>query len=288
MIWPFLVIGTAALQVVRNAAQRDLAARLGVWGAAYVRFIYGLPFALVWTTAIIAWRGWSGGPSLTFAGWVALGAAAQAAATGALVFAMRGRAFAVANVLQKTEVLGSALVGVLLIGDVLAFNDWAGAAIGTAGIALMAHVSVNRAALAAALSGAGAGLLFSFSAVAYRAAAHVWGGDAWVGAACTLSATLAMQTLGGGLFVAALSRQAFAEVLRAWRPSLVPGASGAIASALLFTGFALGPSAAAVKTVQLVDVLIGWGLSAHLRERLAVQEGIGAGLVLAGAIAVLF
>jgi len=287
MIWPLLVIAAAALQVVRNTAQRDLTARLGVWGAAYTRFIYGLPFGLVWTGAIVALRGMSGAPSLAFCGWVLLGAATQGAATAALVFAMRGRAFAVANVLQKTEVLGSAFVGMLLIGDVLAPHHWLGAMLGTIGIALMAHVSVNRAALVAAGAGAGAGLLFSFSSVAYRAAAQVWGGDPWIGAACTLSATLLAQTLGGAILALLFARDALREVLRAWRPSLIPGASGAAASALLFTGLVLGPSAAAVKTVQLVDVLIGWGVSHRLRERLAPLELAGAVLVLVGAIAVL-
>jgi drug/metabolite transporter (DMT)-like permease len=288
-VWPALAIAAAGLQVVRNAAQRDLTQRLGVWGAAYVRFIYGLPFALVWGFAIIAWRGASGGMSWPFWGWTALGAGAQAAATGLLVMAMKGRAFAVATALSKTEVLGSALVGVLLIGDRLSMGDWLGAAIGTGGVIAMAHVSVDRAALRAAFAGIGSGLLFSFSAVAYRAAAHDWGGDGWVGAAATLLATLCLQTGGGAALMLALAPAMFTAVLKAWRPSLIPGAAGAIASACLFSAFSLGPSAGAVKTVQLVDVLIAWGVSHRLmRERIGPVEMIGAGLVLAGAVAVLF
>ena len=288
-VWPALAIAAAALQVVRNAAQRDLTQRLGVWGAAYVRFLYGLPFALVWGVMIVVWRGPSGEMSLPFWGWTALGAATQAAATGFLVMAMRGRAFAVAVALSKTEVLGSALVGVILIGDRLSAGDWLGAAIGTGGVILMAHVSVDRAAMRAALAGISSGLLFSFSAVAYRAAAHEWGGDGWVGAAATLFATLCLQTGGGAVLMLALAPRMLVDVLKAWRPSLIPGASGAIASACLFSAFSLGPSAGAVKTVQLVDVLIAWGVSHRLmRERISPTEMMGAGLVLAGALAVLF
>lgn len=288
MIWPLLVIAAAALQVARNAAQRQLTGRLGVWGASYVRFIYGLPFALMWTAGIIWWRGLSGAVSTPFLLWVLLGAITQGAATGALVYAMRGRAFAVANALQKTEVLGSALVGVLLIQDVLTPVHWLGGALGTAGVMLVAHVSVDRGALKAALSGAGAGLLFSFSAVSYRAAAFAWGGDPWVGAAATLSATLAMQTLGGGLLLLIFVRGAMSEVVAAWRPSLLPGATGAIASAGLFTGFALGPSAAAVKTVQLVDVAIAWFVSRRIfADVIKPVEIAGIVLVLVGALCVL-
>lgn len=287
-IWPALVVGAAALQVLRNAAQRELTDRLGLWGATYVRFLYGLPFALVWSLGVAAWRGPSGAPSWAFAGWILLGAATQAAATAALVLAMRGRAFAVATALSKTEVLGSALVGMLLIHDALTPGAWLGAAIGTAGVVAMAHVSVDRSALSAAIAGAGAGLLFSFSSVSYRASAHAWGGDPWVGAAASLAATLCIQTIGGGVLMLCFARPALLALARAWRPSLVPGAAGAISSALLFTGFALGPSAGAVKTVQLVDVIIAWAVSRRLfREHIQLVEAAGAALVLVGALAVL-
>lgn len=287
-MWPLIVVGAAVLQVVRNAAQRQLTDTLGVWGAAYVRFLYGLPFAFVWVAGILLWRGPSGAPSIEFLLWILLGASTQGAATAALVLSMRGRGFAIATALQKTEVLGSAIVGVLLIGDRLSLGDWAGALVGTAGVTLMARVSVDRAAFQAALAGAGAGLLFAFSAVSYRAATQVWGGDPWLGAAAGLVTTLSMQALGGGVLLIAFSPRILRDVLGAWRPSLVPGAAGSFSSALLFTGFALGPSAAAVKTVQLVDVLIAWGVSRRLfRETATPVEILGAALVLAGALAVL-
>lgn len=287
-LWPALVIGAAALQVMRNAAQRDLTARLGVWGAAYIRFLYGLPFALVWTGAIVAWRGMSGEASPAFLAWTALGAFTQAGATALLVLAMAGRAFAVATALSKTEVLGAAIVGALLIEDVLSWGDWAGALIGTAGVIAMAHVSVSKSAFNAALAGAASGVLFSFSAVGYRAAAFAWGADPWVGAAMTLSTTLTLQTLAGGALLLLIAPSELRALLKAWRVSIIPGAAGATASALLFTAFALGPSAAAVKTVQLVDVLFAWLVSRRIyRERIAWNEVIGAALVVLGALAVL-
>ena len=288
LVWPGLALAAAALQVVRNAAQRDLTARLGVWGAAYVRFLYGLPFALLWGAAIIWWRGFSGAPSLSFWAWTILGAATQGIATALLVMAMSGRAFAVAMALSKTEVLGSAFVGMALIGDRLSKGDWIGAGIGTVGVIAMAHVSVDRAARSAALAGIGSGLLFSFSAVSYRAGSLAWGGDPWVGAAASLAGALALQTICGGVAFVTLARPGLTEVVKAWRPSFIPGAAGALASACLFSAFALGPSAAAVKTVQLVDVLFAWAVSHRLlRETIRPVEMFGAALVLAGAGAVL-
>lgn len=287
-VWPLLAIGAAALQVVRNASQRSLTERLGIWGATYVRFLYGLPFALVWSAFILHLYGPGGQPSWTFLGWVFVSATTQIAATGAMVLSMRSRAFAVTTALLKTEVLASAVLGLVLIGDRLSARDWLGASIGTAGVLLMTHVSVNRNALSAALAGASAGVLFAMTAVGYRAAALEWGGDPWVGAAAALSTTLALQTLLGGALLYCQDRRALREVFAAWRPSIVPGAAGSISSALLLTAFATGPSVAAVKTVQLVDVLMAWSVSRHMfRERVEPWEIAGAALVVAGAVAVL-
>jgi drug/metabolite transporter (DMT)-like permease len=287
-VWPLLAVGAAGLQVVRNASQRSLTERLGLWGATYIRFLYGLPFALLWAAVIFSIHGLSGSASWPFAGWVVFCSTMQIGGTAAMIIAMRTRAFAVTTALLKTEVLGSAVIGFVLIGDRLSAGDWLGASIGTLGVLLMAHVSVDRKALAAALAGAGSGILFAFTAVGYRAAALTWGGDPWVGAAAALSSTLAMQTLMGGVFMFFQDRVALREVLKAWKPSIVPGGAGSISSALLLTAFATGPSVAAVKTVQLVDVLIAWAVSRHMfREKVAPWEVAGAALVVIGAAAVL-
>jgi drug/metabolite transporter (DMT)-like permease len=287
-VWPLLALGAAALQIVRNASQRSLTERLGIWGATYIRFLYGLPFALLWSGFILYLHGPSGAPSWSFLGWVFVGTTTQIAATAAMVLAMRSRAFAVTTALLKTEVLASAVIGFLLIDDRLSAGDWLGACIGSAGVLVMAHVSLDRRSLSAAVAGAGAGVIFAMTAVGYRAAALAWGGNPWIGAAAALSGTLILQTLLGGVLLYLQSPQALREVFVAWRPSLVPGAAGSIASALLLTAFATGPSVAAVKTVQLVDVLIAWAVSRHMfRERVAPWEILGAALVLAGAVAVL-
>jgi drug/metabolite transporter (DMT)-like permease len=290
VLWPLLVAISAALQIVRNAAQRSLTPILGVWGATYVRFLYGLPFALVWLGFILTWRGMEGGPSWAHFGWSALGASCQAIATALLVMAMRDRAFAVANALQKTEVLGAALVGVVLLGDGLGPWQWAGIVVASIGVALTSlggEGAPKVVSLRAAAYGMAAGLFFSFSSVSYRAAGLSWGEDLWVGAAMTLATALTLQTLGVGIGLALFAPQSLKGVFKAWRPSLVPGATGAIASALLFTAFAFGPSAGAVKAVQLIDVLIAWFVSRRIfKDHISPVELAGGGLVLVGVLAV--
>ena len=51
-LWIALTVGAAFAQTFRNAAQRHLTATLGTLGATLVRFLYGLPFTLVWLAAV--------------------------------------------------------------------------------------------------------------------------------------------------------------------------------------------------------------------------------------------
>src|SRR5512139_2498946 len=102
--WPLLTLAAAGLLVARNAAQRELTAQLGIWGATYVRFLYGLPFALVYTALVVWLRGYSSGPNWEFFWWIMFDSVVQWAATAGVVLAMRGRAFAVATAFTKTEV----------------------------------------------------------------------------------------------------------------------------------------------------------------------------------------
>ena len=47
-LWIPVTLWAAFAQTVRNAAQRHLVSELGTLGATLVRFLYGLPFALLW------------------------------------------------------------------------------------------------------------------------------------------------------------------------------------------------------------------------------------------------
>ena len=81
-LWIPITIGAAFAQTLRNTAQRHLTGSLGTLGATLVRFLYGLPFAVLWLGVV---RGIGGTPLPTptapFAGWVLLGAVCQIAGT---------------------------------------------------------------------------------------------------------------------------------------------------------------------------------------------------------------
>ncbi len=51
-LWIPVTVCAAFAQTMRNAAQRSLTVELGTLGATLVRFLYGLPFALLWLCGV--------------------------------------------------------------------------------------------------------------------------------------------------------------------------------------------------------------------------------------------
>ncbi|RYX86898.1 MAG: EamA/RhaT family transporter, partial [Bradyrhizobiaceae bacterium] len=105
-LWiPFTVIASLG-QVARNAMQRSLTGPLGTWGATNIRFLFGLPFALVFFAVIVLVTGdrvsW---PTLAFWPWLLLGALSQIFATGLMLAAMNERSFVVTTAYLKTEAI---------------------------------------------------------------------------------------------------------------------------------------------------------------------------------------
>src|SRR5690606_33262498 len=96
-LWVPMVLFAALAQTARNAAQRTLTQAIGTLPATLVRFLYGLPFALLWLgfLYLLTPRAL---PDFTLAylGWIALGALFQVGGTAMLLLAMRERNFAVA------------------------------------------------------------------------------------------------------------------------------------------------------------------------------------------------
>ena len=64
MLWIPITVGAAGLQVARNGLQRGLMEGAGPWGATLVRFLFGLPFSVLFVTAaLLATPGARGWPS---------------------------------------------------------------------------------------------------------------------------------------------------------------------------------------------------------------------------------
>jgi drug/metabolite transporter (DMT)-like permease len=283
-----VTIAAASAQVFRNGAQAGLTKTIGMLGATQVRFIFGLPFALLFLLAGLTITGQTL-PELTrpALGWAALGAVCQIMGTALMLLVMHQRAFGVAYAYIKTEPVLVAVLGVILLGDHLSALAWAAVGVVTVGV-LVASVMpgeyrnlLKEGRMIAA--GVGAGALFGLSAIAFRGGiGALEGGDFLIRALTVLAISLTIQAGLLGLWLAARDRAAFTGSLKVWRTSLGAGFLGAFASACWFTAFALTP-AANVRTLGLIEMPLAALLAGRLTGKaVSRHEVIGLTVVMAG------
>jgi hypothetical protein len=91
-LWALFTVIAAGGQVMRNAMQKELTGILGTVGATHVRFLFGLPFGLLFLVIVLMATGLPL-PTLnnTMLAWTIAGAMAQIGATALLLAAMQER-----------------------------------------------------------------------------------------------------------------------------------------------------------------------------------------------------
>ncbi len=292
LLWIPATIAASLLQTARNLTQRSLTDAIGVVGATQVRFLYGLPFALVFLAVICLVGGrappMADGRTLLFVLW---GSVTQIAATGLMLAAMRERSFAVTTAYTKTEPVQVAIFGALLLGDALSPLKFAAIAVATAGVVVMSWRSGDRAGAAVlrpAVLGIAAGACFALSAVGFRAAILAFpDGDFLIRATSALTLGLACSTAILVCYMLAADRGALLASLANWRRSLAAGFLGAAASQFWFIGFAL-TSAANVRTLGLLEVPLAQIASRRIfAEGTSGREIVGMAMIVGGVGALL-
>ncbi|HTT37768.1 MAG TPA: EamA/RhaT family transporter [Burkholderiales bacterium] len=295
-LWIPITVSAAGAQTLRNAAQRHLTSALGTLGATLVRFLYGLPFAILWLAAVSAFGSFAlPEPNYPFAAWVSLGGVSQIGGTALLLRVMAERNFTLGVAYSKSEIIQVAAFGFVFLGDRVTPVTAAAIALGTLGVLLLAPADRQRPIRTLlvgwtsrpALLGLASGTCFALSAVGYRGAALALHGAPFpLAAAYTLVAAQTLQTLLLGGWLLLRHADVVARVLRAWRASLFAGFMGAAASAGWFTAMAIEP-VAHVRTLGLLELLFSYGLSRRLfRERLTRLELGGVALLTLGLIVV--
>jgi drug/metabolite transporter (DMT)-like permease len=294
LLWVPITIAASMGQIVRNSAQASLTGKIGTLGATQVRFVYGLPFAIVFLAAALALAGASL-PRLDAValGWTLGGAIAQIGGTALMLLVMHRRAFGVAYAYIKTEPVLVAVMGVVLLGDRLPPLAWLATGVVTAGV-LVASVKpgdygklVSEGGMI--LAGVVSGGLNGLSSIAYRGGIEALHQGGFVVRSLTiLVVALAAQSLLLGGWLALRDRPAFTGSLREWRQSIGAGFAGAAASACWFTAFSLTP-ASNVRTLALIELPMVALLSGRLTGRaMARHEVVGLGVVMAGVALLLY
>jgi drug/metabolite transporter (DMT)-like permease len=289
-LWIPLTIGAAFAQTLRNAAQRSLVSTVGTMGATLVRFLFALPFAILYTAVVFVISEQSV-PSVSggFLFWVLEGGLTQIAATALLLRVMEERNFAIGVAYSKTELVQVALFAAVFVGDPLTAPTVAAIMVATVGVLLLSPLGaqgglkglVTGWTSTSALLGVASGAGFALAATGYRGAALELEGTntATVAAAYTLLWAQASQVVVLGGYLLLRNRSVVVGLFRAWRQSIAAGFAGAAASGGWFTAMAMEP-VAHVRTLGLVELFFSLAFARRFfREKISTLELAGMALL---------
>lgn len=291
-IWLPATLVAGAVQAWRTAVQRRVSHSLSINAAGLVRYLYGIPFALlllggyrlIFPTALPAI-----GP--LFLPFCLAGGLAQIIATNLLIMAFKHRNFVVGTAYSKTEAVQGAVLSFLLLGERLHPLAWAGIGCGVMGVMLLSTGGkrmgpgdfLRALTQPAAITGIASGFFFALTAIGIRRATQSVGGDDRILAALlVLVATVLMQTLLQGAWLMLREPGEMRRVLANWRVSGQVGLLSALGSACWFTGFATAP-VALVRIVGQIEVAFTMAFGHfYLKERMRGSEVAGLMLVVSG------
>jgi drug/metabolite transporter (DMT)-like permease len=288
-VWIPFTVTAAASQSARTALQRHLKGRLSTNGASFTRFVFGVPFAIVYLSALLAGGvGTLPATNHRFWAWVIVAAVSQILATSLQIHVMAARNFATGVAYAKTEVVQAALFEVLFLGAALSWTGGFGIALATCSVMLMslARTDQNLRALATswsqptALLGLVAGSFFGIAAVGFRGASmSLDHPSAFIAAAFTLVVATTVQTVMMGVWLAWRERGELSRVFGQARTGALVGAASALGSVGWFTAFTL-QIAAYVRTLGLIELVFTVLISRYVfRERPSRAELVGLALL---------
>jgi len=292
--WIPITLFAVVMQTVRTAGQKHLTAHLDPVGATLVRFLFGLPFAVLYLVALLLWFE-TAPPSLNaaFVAYTLFASVAQIVATVLLVYLFSLRNFAVGTTYTRTEAFITALLGATLFGEMVSPQGWLGIVVSVAGVVVLTAVrqSIDQRSLLsrlwtpAAAVGLGSGACFALASLSIRKASLSFGVDNFLlTAGMTLVTMVTLQTVMMLAWVTARTPAQFAPMMRQWRVALFVGATSALGSIGWFTAMTL-ERASYVKSLGQVEFIFALLISYRFfRERTTRGELAGMALVAAGVI----
>lgn len=293
LLWVAVALVAAAAQTARNATQVHLTRAIGTVGATQVRFLFGLPFAVLFL-GLAVWATGEAVPALNLrmVGFTVLGAVAQIGATALMLVTMKSQSFSVTTAWLKTEPVIVALTAAVVLGDHLSWAALAAIAVATLGVVVLSVKPGPKPAEwftpGPALTGLAAAALFGLSAIGFRGGVTgLETGGYLIRATTTLVLSLCLQTLILLVWMALFDRKALRASFTVWRQSLGAGFLGAFASQFWFLGFSL-TTAANIRTVALAEVIFAAGVAwVAFGQRPKARQALGMALIVLGVAALL-
>lgn len=293
-LWIILSAAAALFQTMRFMLQKQLSqTKLTATGATLARFLYSAPLVVVLAALYLQIndRPFST-PVQNFWFYGAIGGAAQVLATICTVKTFAYRNFAVGVTFKKTEVLQTAIIGLILFGEAVSGYGVFAMLIGFFGVLVLSGAISKQPSWReslfspATLLGLAAGALFGVSAVCYRASSLlIAADDPFERSFITLAAVTSMQLIGMLLWLLWRDRAEIMRVLGVWKTAGFVGLTSIAGSYCWFTAFTL-QNAAYVKAVGQIELVFSILVTTlFFRERITIREYFGIGLISLSVIA---
>ena len=294
--WLLFSIAAAFLQNLRNSLQKSINSVLSTSGAAYTRFVFGLPLAGLYWVILIIHEPQSLQWNAKFVGFAALGGIAQVLAMWFLLRSFDLKSFAVGTAYSKTETFQTAIFTILILGEAVTGLTFLAILISFVGVCFLSLAKItvsprdflfswtNKGAILALANGA----LLGISAVSYRGAALSLGGDnPLLAASTTLLAALIIQVV---LMTVYLIYYEKGELLKVWnyrRKGALVGLTSMLGSVGWFTAMTL-QNAAYVRAVGQVELIFTFLTSVFIfKEKITNHEVLGTVLIVGGILVLL-
>ena len=296
-LWIPLTIAAAFFQNIRSAMQKHLQGRLSTLGVAYVRFVYAWPIALVYLFAVLTVEGRPlPGFNSSFLLYALLGGICQIMFTIFLLWLFSFHNFAVGTTFSKLETVMVALFGLLLLGDKLGPGIIIAIAMSTVGLVALSagQTKLNVSNLISGLwrlptlIGLTCAAWLGMSVVLFRAASLSLNLDSFVvAAAFTLLIALILQIAIMTALIGIREPVQLTRVMIHWRPAMLVGISGGLASIGWFSAFTL-QNAAYVRALGQIELIFTFAATLLIfREKVARAEIAGIALITAAIIIIL-
>ena len=261
--WVFITFFAALMQTARTSLQKSLIKYLPTEIITWIRFIFGLPFVILYIVILQSIGLQFPSPSGIFIVYCLFAGLFQIIGTILLVSLFSHRNFAVSTAYSKTEAIQVAIIGSILFQEYLSIASSIAIILGMFGVVLISSSQqsiqlptlLNGLKHKSVLIGIASGTSFAFDALLIREAILLLNNDnPLTNAAITLLVILILNIIQLGTWILYKNKKMFHGISIYWKRSILVGITSAIGSIAWFTAFAL-TQAAYVKTVGQIELL---------------------------------
>ena len=294
-IWIPITIFAAFSQNIRSIYQKKLQKNMSNISSTYTRFLFGLPFVLIYFLFLYNFSNSKflvSNINTTFLLYCLIGGISQIIATLLLLKIFKTNNFSVATSYSKTEPIQAAFFGFILLSDPISFIGLIGIIIGLIGIMITSIKKVNLRINFFNLSvfyGLLSGSLFGLSAVLFRGASHsLFSIDYMLTSSFTLLIAIGIQTLILTFYILLTDIKQFYLLYFNFKDGLIVGFFGAFASICWFYAMSVQNVAyvRALGQIELIFTILASIL--YFKEKIIANEILGVLIILIGILIILF